>query len=409
MTTEIFNPDIKRVDAVDGPATGAPFLILKSQDAPVSKADGDHDEADADAADAVLGDDEPLPTADELDATTVADADGMGVPTDAPGDPDNTESAAWEAVDAARGRQMLQLTIALQRMVSLAADREAQEAALSDDFDDHANVWTLEEVDDALDGILSLLAPFALTEQAEADQRTADSAFAVLNKALTRPAREDNTVDTEPTKPVAKADDTAMVAVFDAEGNLIGSVDPDDITMLSGVAAPAADDDSDGTDADDTADAADAAPTDAADAAPVAAATDAAPANVADAPEPAAPVAAPVAAPAPTDEENVAKSLDDRVAEAVAKALESAVAAAVEPLVKSNEDLVTRLQKMEQAPRAGGPLLSGQTPTVSGPALRGHADEAQMQLRKELADEADPGARVMGVANLIKNGWQEHQ
>jgi len=97
--------------------------------------------------------------------------------------------------------------------------------------------------------------------------------------------------------------------------------------------------------------------------------------------------------------------LDDLVAEAVAKALGAAVATALEPLVKSNEELTARVEKMAHTPRDGGPMLSGQRPNGPGPALRGHQDATEAEeLRKQLADERDPGALVLGVAQLIKRG-----
>ncbi|HUX71712.1 MAG TPA: hypothetical protein VMV41_14435, partial [Cellulomonadaceae bacterium] len=115
------------------------------------------------AADVVANPDQELPDADEVAAAT---------PDTAPGDPDDPTSAAWEAVDAARARQALELTIALQRLVQAAVDRESQEVAVGSS-EDLGDVWTLSDVLCAIDDIISGLAPFAVTEQAEADQLTA--------------------------------------------------------------------------------------------------------------------------------------------------------------------------------------------------------------------------------------------
>lgn len=378
MTSEIINPNIPRVDAVDGPATGMPFLLLKSQ-APVLK-DGGPD----DVVEDIEGTD--VQDGPNIDGDTVDDMDAASATPGAP---------AWEAVDAAKARTATDALVQVRDQLKELAAREGAE----DDDDAWDNRWNLEDATCALDFALSTLAAFAVNEQNEADsgQREAEAEARSLGliKSLHMPLEgivKELTPTPAPAE-VAKADDT-QVAVYDQNGNLLGSVNSDDLTPLA--TAPEA-----GSDAATEGDAP--AADDAAPAEPVAAA-EAAPAPVATpapAPDPAAP-----AAPA-VDDKTVTKSLDDQIAEAVAKALEAAVAAAVEPLVQSNAALTERVEKMAQTPRNSGPMLNGQMPGSHGPALRGHSDQDLIDLRKQLQDEQDPGKAVAGVAGLIQAEWQK--
>jgi hypothetical protein len=380
MTTEIINPAIPRVDAVDGPATGMPFLLLKSQNvpAPVVK-DGVEEQVD------------------DIEGTDVQDGaniDGDSVDDDAAADA-NPGAPAWEAVDAAKARTATSALVQVRDQLKELAAREGAEG----DEDAWNNQWNLEDAACALDFALATLAKFAVDEQNEADsgQRDAEADARALGliKALTRHTTEEAVTDPTPATQVAKADDT-QVAVYDQSGNLLGSVNSDDLTPL----ATAPDSGSDAATEGDAPAADDPAPAPDPAAAPVAAAADPAPA-AAPAPDPAAP------APAAADDETVTKSLDDRVAEAVAKALEAAVATAVEPLVKSNTELTERLDKFEHTPRDSGPMLSGHRPNLPGPALRGHTAEEFADVRKSLEAETDPAKRVLGVADIIRNGWSQ--
>lgn len=390
MSTEIVNPDIPRVDAVDGPATGVPFLILKSGDlaaadpanvpeTPVAKAD--------DPAEGIEAEDKE--DGPNIDGKAVSDDESESA---APASP------AWEATDAAKARVIVDALAQARAGIQELAKREAAEG----EEGDWENEWNLEDAESAIDCALAILAKFAVDEQVEADNAQAEAEADARALGLIKSLAERHIVKEAPVEtdapaeaaPVAKADET-MVAVYTADGKLLGSINADDLTPLN-TTVPA---DSDAaTEGDAPADDTDAAP--AADAAPVQDAM--APAEAA----PAAPAPAPAAAPA-ADGTDVTKSLDDRVAEAVAKALEAAVAAAVEPLVKSNEELTERVEKMSRTPREGGPMLSGQRPNSMGAHLRGHNDdEAAEELRKQLEAESDPGARTLGVAALIKQGWQ---
>jgi hypothetical protein len=389
-----------------------------------------------DAADAVIGDDEPLPDADDLASSSAPSADGAGVPTDAPGDPDDVGSPAWEAVDAARARQALQLTIALQRLVAQSAEREVQEAAVGDDGD-LSDVWTLEDVGCAIDAIVSMLAPFAITEQAEADQGAADVGDAMTkaarlikagrvlssaNEAKIRAASTalESVLGSLPAPieaaPVAK--ETAMptpqerhdaahelltkasseegwsitkgkgdpaMAVFDADGKLVGTIDPADLSPIAAPVAP---------DGGDTAAApADPAPAADPEVAPVVAAADPAAA----APDEAViPGTDTVAAPAPTPE-------DDKIAKAVQASMAATLTEVLDPIIKAlgenvvNADLVKSLQERVDHLAAmpddrKSPRLNGAT-GQSGIADRGGdgPNEQMAALTKAVADTAaDP-------------------
>lgn len=390
MTAEIINPVIKRVDAVDGPATGMPFLILKSNDLPEQPVVKD---AEADPAEGIETTNVDGP---HIDGTDVPDDEANAA---APGTP------AWEATDAAKARTAVDALVQVRDRVRELAAREGAEAAGGDDGDTYSQ-WDLEDACGALDFALATLAKFAVDEQSEADNgqqaAEADARALGLIKSLNRRLNTEETTVTDQTETVTKTEaeppvvekaDEPMVAVYDKNGNLLGAVQSDSLTPLA--VAPDADSDA-ATEGDAPAE-----PAPAAEPVTEAAATPEAAPAAAPAPEPVAP-----AAPAP-DDQTVNKSLDDRVAEAVAKALEAAVATAVEPLVKSNAELAERVEKMAQTPRSGGPMLAGQVPSAIGnnPALRGHADETA-ELRKQLAEQADPGKAVLGVAGLIRQGWQ---
>lgn len=417
--------------------TGSPADVLKAihhaptrgetVPAPVAKAGSTNNTAaNADAADAVSGDNTPLPDADELNAQSQESADGSGVPSDAPGDPDDPSSPAWEAVDAARARQALQLTIALQRLVAQSADREAQEVALSDDCD-MDDVWTLEDVGAAISAIIDMLAPFAITEQAEADQGTADDmtkaarlikagrVLSSANEAKIRgaadalqavlgslpaaiddaaPVAKNGVIVTEPTpterhktaaalftKATAEegwriekaASDGPVMAVYDASGVLVGTIDPAD---LSALAAPTPPPD---------------APADPAPAADVNAPADTDPEPSAEAGTPAA---APPAVPPAPDDTPVAKTttdddIDARVATLVKAALEEN-----QTVIKGMQDEIAYLK----APAAPRVATNGAIPPAH--LMRGQGNNADLSandtivadLKKSMAS-ADPAVQ----------------
>jgi hypothetical protein len=339
------------------------------------------------------------------------------------GDPDDPDSPAWEAVDAARATQAIELAVALRRMVCAAQDREATEAATGDG-DDIETVFDLDDVLCAIDCILSILAPFAVNEQAEADERQADldglmkgqvrKAGRVLSAANEQAIRDasaalervlaslpapmvdqpvaksegvlmDNNTPVEAPEVVVKAKGDPQVAVYTADGTLVGTVDQAD---LNPIAAPAAPDGGDAQSADD-APAADA--DDAADSAPADASTDAAPETA-------------PAAPAPEltqPDANDGPAADDLTkARHEIELLKSALAEQV-------ASLTDRLAKVEAQPMPGGPMLNGATPGADGLTLRGQTDGQPSELRKAWEAETNPIRRqelqMQLAAEMIRN------
>ena len=119
---------------------------------------------------------------DMLDAQADGGMDGMDptVPlaepgTDAPGDPADPGSPAWEAIDAATAQKWTSILARAGAAVGLLSEREMLEAA-SADPDDMGNAMDLQDVCCAIDYAISVLAPFAVAEQSEADCGAMDMA-----------------------------------------------------------------------------------------------------------------------------------------------------------------------------------------------------------------------------------------
>lgn len=100
---------------------------------------------------------------------------------EAPGDPMDPGSPAWEAIDAATARKWTSIAVRLRNALSTLADRELLEAA-SGDPDDAESAWDLQDAECALDYVIDTLAGFAVEEQAEAD--LCGEAMAAVGKAL---------------------------------------------------------------------------------------------------------------------------------------------------------------------------------------------------------------------------------
>lgn len=101
---------------------------------------------------------------DALDATVALaepDGDYAGMDTD-PGSP------AWEAIDAASARHWLAILARAKNAIDMLAEREMLEAAAGDE-DDAMKAFDLQDACCAIDYAISILAPFAVSEQAEAD------------------------------------------------------------------------------------------------------------------------------------------------------------------------------------------------------------------------------------------------
>ncbi|RPE39751.1 hypothetical protein EDD90_2768 [Streptomyces sp. Ag109_O5-1] len=206
--TELVDANIGRVDLVDKAANGLPFLMAKAADGSQAglmdpafvrdligkTATSEPDPAPA-AGDTVtmtgtpgalaqliqqagsLKKDADMADAPDLDPTVVlAEPDG-----DAPGDPNTPGSPAWEAVDAATARKWTSILSRAKSALGVMSDREMLEAA-SADPDDYDAALDLEDAAYAIDYAISILAPFAVDEQAEVDCGTAE--MDAIGKAL---------------------------------------------------------------------------------------------------------------------------------------------------------------------------------------------------------------------------------
>ena len=114
---------------------------------------------------------------DGMDPTTV-----LAEPEDdAPGDPMEPGSPAWEAIDAATARKWTSILVRAKNALGVMADRELLEAA-SADPDDAEAAWDLQDAQCAIDYVIDTLAGFAVGEQAEAE--LGGEAMDALGKAL---------------------------------------------------------------------------------------------------------------------------------------------------------------------------------------------------------------------------------
>ena len=100
---------------------------------------------------------------------------------DAPGDPTDPGSPAWEAIDAATAVKWTSILARARVAVDMLAEREMLEAA-SADPDDMENAFCMQDVCCAIDYAISMLAPFAVAEQSAADCGEADM-MAMVGKA----------------------------------------------------------------------------------------------------------------------------------------------------------------------------------------------------------------------------------
>ncbi len=387
----------------------------------VAKADDDDDTLNAEGP-------------DSLDASGPV----LTMPDDdtAPGDPDDPGSPAWESIDSATAERWLGIIARTRIAVETLSDREHIEAVTGGDPDDEDNSLDLQDVCSALDFAISVLAPYAVSEQSEADKDAAGmvakampgieqapltrleylaavvkagrvlssrneaeirSAAASLQTVLaslpSAPTVGDDvteeqegsavTTDHATPKPVRKADDsksdssdggdgdgtkTAMQAVFDQDGKLVGICDPGQIVPVTGTdsapdPAPAPDASAAAADAQADGDA------------------DLNPQPPADAGTPADDTAGVTKTASPDDEtitmtRGVLKSL---VRDAVTAALESAPPAESDEVAKSDADaadladqvrvLKERVAALEAEPAAPKVFTHGQVPPAD--QLRG--------------------------------------
>lgn len=363
------------------------------------------------AAAGKLGIDQDMTKADDdtVDVDPIDDSD-----VDASGDVNDPDSAAWEALDAARAAQAIELTVALRNALQVAQAREEQEALLGDDIEDQENAWNLAAALDATDCILAVLAPFAVTEQAEADIRDDDSVvlksgrvLSGMNEVRIRQASDllTEVLQSLPAESVVKAEDLAesvvkaddgeksqLTLVYDAEGNILGAVDPDSITTFA--PTPSGDASGDDTDPGATDDAA----TDATDAPPDASQADTpdAPADASD--ERKIPGTDTVQSPA---EEDVTKGQQSELR----AALEDALA----PLRKALEERDERIEAMQKRLDEFGkkpddrnsPVRNGATGAVQEVA-RGALINDEVSLIKQAQEEPDPMVRQPMLHQILK-------
>ena len=385
--------------------------------------------------------------AEDLDPTTVlAEPDGG-----APGDPAEPGSPAWEAIDAATARKWTAILARACNALCTMAEREMLEAAAGDSSDADA-AFDLEDAKCAIDYAISVLAPFAVGEQAEADLGT--EALAAVGKALAafdaeqlgvvealapvaksgrvlsagneaairaaadalqkvlaslpapladsgQPVAKQTqestmTATTTPeapsaeTTPVAKADAEAQIAVYTADGVLFGTVAPDAVMAVAQPEAPeGAEPDGADAEADMAEDVAEAA----------------APEPVIEAGEDAEviPGTSTVASPA-ADEDEVTKAVQAGFNTALAEALkpfteELARSAQLADVVKGLQERVEHLAKMPDDRKS--PLLNGATGTGAGIASRdGDTADPLAELKKAVADAPNEAARTQAQTAL---------
>jgi hypothetical protein len=114
---------------------------------------------------------------DALDVTMpLAEPQEMG-----PGDPTDPGSPAWESIDAATAQKWTSILARAKAAIGVMADREMIEAATADP-EDAENAMDLDDACCAIDYAISVLAPFAVGEQSEAD--TGAMEMDAIGKAL---------------------------------------------------------------------------------------------------------------------------------------------------------------------------------------------------------------------------------
>lgn len=382
--------------------------------------------------------------ADDLDPTTVLAEPGM----DAPGDPADPGSPAWEAIDAATARKWTAILARACNALCTMAEREMLEAAAGDS-DDADAAFDLEDAKCAIDYAISVLAPFAVGEQAEADLGTealaavgkaldgfdagqldvvealapvakAGRVLSAGNEAAIRAAADalqkvlaslpapladsgqpvaKQTQETTMTAPaasetpaaeVAKADAEAQVAVYTADGVLFGTVAPDAVMAVAQPEAP------EGSEPDGDEDE----PDGAADMVEEAAAE---PVVEPDEDAEVIPGTSTVASPAP-DEDEVTKAVQAKFNTALAEALkpfteELARSAELADVVKGLQERVEHLAAMPDDRKS--PLLNGATGTGAGIASRdGSAADPLAELKKAVDDAPNEAARTQAQTAL---------
>lgn len=386
--TQLVNPDIDRVDAVNGPATGLPFLMFKSLEAPA--------EEETPAEDIAKSAEEASEEAPEEVAKSVDDAE------DAPEEVSKAEAPAEEAEapaeevvkseaeDADKASKAAKVLASLRQVVIELGQSEAAEEDFSSDAFDLMDAGT------AIDYALGILAKFALTEAVDAATGVEKSVHVAVHDGEAPAAPAAPAEHAAPAKAPAeeKPLPTGLQEILDT---FVESYSRYKEAQDSGAQAALAEDDVNE-------------PEEAPAAPPVAheAPAEPAPAPAAHEEAPAAPPAAPKApaqpstheappaaaeAPAAAPEEDpkkVAKSMDELIAEAVSKA----VAEAQEPLLK-------KIDVLERTPVDSGPMFAGQTPGNAGNPLLGRG-QAEGVVAKGLDNQPATSQAAAGADDLAK-------
>lgn len=187
--TELVDAKFPRVDLVGKAANGAlSFLVAKS----------------------AAPEEDPAPQEDEVDTETVAKADDLdasevlaGGDGSMPGGENTPSSAAWESVDAATALKWTAILARAKNALMVLADREAVEATVSDP-DDADSAFDLDDAACAVDYAISLLAPYAVGEQVEAEMQAEE--LSMVGKAMaTAEVTLSSLVTVEGFAPVMKA------------------------------------------------------------------------------------------------------------------------------------------------------------------------------------------------------------
>lgn len=401
--TEVTEMNTPRVDLVSKAANGTRFLLAKSASDPSIFSEADV-LALAKAQEGDMTDSTPdLVKADEM--PTEVDSEEV----DAPGDPTDPDSAAWEAVDAANAVNGLTLAVALKRILEAARDREATEVAMgSDDDDDQENVWDLSDALTSLDCIIDVLAPFAISEQAESDDRADEpvvKAGRVLSSANETRIRQAQSLLEDvvgslpaPVESVVKADDEQLTLVYSKNGSVLGAVKASAITTFANSDdsddSDSSDDESasESSDSDTSADEADADSTE----------SDAQaeqPADSAD--EKTIPGTQTVQSPVEGDSEDVKKGLPSEVLDVLKEMSDTIAKLAGEKSEQAEEiaDLKETVRKIAQSPDdRRSPLLNGGTGTAHEVARDG--GDPLAALRKAVEEAPTPEKRAEAQQNL---------
>lgn len=375
-------------------------------------------------------------------------------PAGAEGDVNDPGSPAWEAVDAATGAEALSALFQVKRALDVLSDREAEEAFNGDD-DGYDNSWDLQNACELVDAAIAIIAPYVASEADESEQPvekgTADpradlaefvsvvkagrvlsaanesalrgAAAAIQNVLASLPAPVEDVAKAENVDSdsivddgidsvvadVAKAKGEPQVLVYDANGNVIGSVDPGDLTTFANSAPTDAAPDDSADDADDSAadDSADADSSD--DSAPAPATPDVAD----DADENAAVIPGTDTVQSPVeaddDDKTVTKALSTEIAEAFKEALapfakQLEETSGLADVVKGLEERIAKMGQMPDDRKS--PALNGATGEAGGVTRDGDMDGLE-PLRKAVAeaetqDEIIKSKQALAVAELAR-------